>query len=130
MSSRSLHFMTSRTLTLPPNSRASKETLKSHIVSDGLYKATARTSPRLFSMSFTRTYSSLLCCTTYACSPNVSWFNAINSLFLSNAKEGSGIVVISQPISSGELIIHHIPKCTSSSSGFKPRPTSSISISL
>ena len=38
--------------------------------------------------------------------------------------------VISQPMSSGEFIAHHIPKCVLSSSAVMLRPTSSISMSL
>ena len=44
--------------------------------------------------------------------------------------EDSGIRVRSQPIISGLDIMHHMPKCTRSSDGVRPRPISSMSISL
>ena len=57
-------------------------------------------------------------------------YTAISSSLRSSFSDSSGIRVRSHPISSGELMMHHMPKCVSSSSGFRPRPISSMSISL
>ena len=54
-------FTRSRALTFPPNSKIFIGTVKLQIVSEGLYKATARTLPRFRSISFTNTYPSFSC---------------------------------------------------------------------
>ena len=54
----------------------------------------------------------------------------MSSLFVSKSRAVCEIVVMSHPISNGELMMHHIPKWVLSSSVDSPRPTSSMSMSL
>ena len=57
-------------------------------------------------------------------------FKAIRSRLDSSSSVSVRSVVRSQPISSGEAMMHQRPKCVRSSSGLSARPTSSMSISL
>ena len=73
----------------------------------------------------------------FACLVVLFTFTAVPALadgepltVVSNLSDCSGMLVRSHPINRGELIMHHIPKCVSSSSCLRPLPISSMSISL